>query len=629
MPYPPLPHLSPSVLPFSHISPMLIPFPHVDQTYLDHSGTTLYAESLLTAISADLRENLYGNPHSENPSSKLSASKVTAVRLQVLALFKADPAKYDVIFCANTTAGVKLVADAFAGHEQDEGEKGEKGKGSFKYKFHKDCHTSLIGPRGMAGSTECLWGDEEVEAWLDSPEEDEGEEGRLGLFAWPGQSNFSGRRLPIHSWSSKLRETRGGRFYSLFDAAALVMTSPLDLSDADTSPDFIVCSFYKLFGYPDLGALIVRRESAGVLQHRRYFGGGTVGQLMASIDHVKRWYHKDPHEHLEDGTCAFHSIIALGHAIDTHKRLYGSFEKISAHTASLAAVLSSMMRELTHRNTGQKLVEIYTEGKYGDPKQQGPVVTFNLRDSCGEAISYLAVEAAASARNIHVRSGGHCNPGGVQHYCRLGKEKMMTIFNAGKMCGDEQDVIDGRHIGALRASLGAMSTLEDVITFVDFLREEYISKPLSLEEKRRILLQEREKDVEEVKRVMKKYGTVLSGSTGKTLLCFWTDPVNLDEALPAGMDARLTSNSFASLRDFFTGSRSLAGLLKLFTLTYWAFFSFLFGRTNTYGFFIWTFFILCFILFSFFGVGQTTNHSDTPTTRTDADWLIFYEEMTR
>ena len=624
MPYPPLPHLPPSVPPFSHISPILIPFSHADQTYLDHSGTTLYAESLLTAISADLRENLYGNPHSENPSSKLSASKVTAVRLQVLALFKADPAEYDVIFCANTTAGVKLVADAFAGRERDEG---EKGKGSFEYKFHKDCHTSLIGPRGMAGSAECLWGDDEVKAWLDSPEEDEGGEGRLGLFAWPGQSNFSGRRLPIHAWSSRLRETRGGRFYSLFDAAALVMTSPLDLSDADTSPDFIVCSFYKLFGYPDLGALIVRRESAGVLQHRRYFGGGTVGQLMASIDHVKRWYHKDPHEHLEDGTCAFHSIIALGHAIDTHKRLYGSFEKISAHTASLAAVLASMMRELTHRSTGQKLVEIYTEGKYGDPKQQGPVVTFNLRDSRGEPISYLAVEAAASARNIHVRSGGHCNPGGVQHYCRLSKEKMMTIFDAGKMCGDEQDVIDGRHIGALRASLGAMSTLEDVVTFIDFLREEYVSKPLSLEEKRRILLQEREKDVEEVKRVMKKYGTVLPGSTGKTLLFFWTDPVTLDEALP--IDARLASNSFESLRNFFTGGLNLAGLLKLFTLTYWAFFSFLFGRTNTYGFFIWTFFILCFILFSFFGVGQTTSRSDTPSPRTDADWLIFYEEMTR
>ncbi|CUS12477.1 unnamed protein product [Tuber aestivum] len=508
-----------------------------DQTYLDHSGTTLYAESLLATISADLRENLYGNPHSENPSSKLSANKVNAVRLKVLALFKADPDKYDVAFCANTTAGVKLVADSFAGHEQEKGKK-------FEYRFHKDCHTSLIGPRGLAGSAECFWGDEEVETWLDSAdeEEEEGGEGRLGLFAWPGQSNFSGRRLPIHAWSSKLREMRGRRYYSLFDAAALVMTSPLDLSDADASPDFIVCSFYKMFGYPDLGALIVRREAAGILQHRRYFGGGTVGQLMASMDHVKRVYHKDPHEHLEDGTCAFHSIIALGHAIDMHKKLYESFEKISAHTASLAVALVGMLAELTHRSTGRKLVEIYTEGKYGDVKRQGPVVTFNLRDSRGEPISYLAVEAAASARNIHVRSGGHCNPGGVQHYCRLSKEKMIGFFNAGKMCGDDQDVIDGNHIGALRASLGAMSTLEDIVTFVDFVREEYISKPLSLEEKRRILIQERKKDVEEAKRVMKKYGTVLSSSrTGKTLLCFWTDSVNLDEALP--MNTRLASNT--------------------------------------------------------------------------------------
>ncbi|RPA97335.1 PLP-dependent transferase [Choiromyces venosus 120613-1] len=513
-----------------------------EQTYLDHSGTTLYAESLLTSISADLRENLYGNPHSQNPSSKLSAAKVTAVRLQVLSLFKADPAKYDVVFCANTTAGVKLVADAFAGHEREDNDKKEeeKKRKKFKYRYHKDCHTSLIGPRGLADSAECFSGDEEVEAWLDSPEEEEqegeeeeGDEETLGLFAWPGQSNFSGRRLPIQAWSSKLREKRGRKYYSLFDAAALVMTSPLDLSDADASPDFIVCSFYKMFGYPDLGALIVRRESSEVLQHRKYFGGGTVGQLMASMDHIKRWYAKDPHEHLEDGTCAFHSIIALGHAMDTHKRLYDSFERISAHTAALAAAMASMLGDLTHRSTGRKLAEIYTEGKFGDPKQQGPVITFNLRDSRGEPISYLAVEEAAGARNIHIRSGGHCNPGGVQHYCRIPQAEMKAMFDDGKMCGDERDVINGRHIGALRASLGAMSTLEDVLTFVDFVREEYVSKPLSLEEKRRLLLQERKKDVEEVKRVMKKYGTVLSSSrTGKTLLCFWTDSVNLDEALP-------------------------------------------------------------------------------------------------
>ena len=41
------------------------------------------------------------------------------------------------------------------------------------------------------------------------------------------------------------------------DAAAWVSSSPLDLSQY--RPDFVVFSFYKLFGYPTgLGALLVR-----------------------------------------------------------------------------------------------------------------------------------------------------------------------------------------------------------------------------------------------------------------------------------------------------------------------------------------------------------------------------------
>lgn len=490
------------------------------QVYLDHSGTTLYAESLLTSISADFRKNLYGNPHSANPSSKLSSGKVDAIRVKVLQLFKADPAKFDVVFCANTTAGVKLVSDSFAGHPKE-----------FEYRFHKDCHTSLIGPRGLAESSQCFDSDDKVREWLADTIGESGDE-KLGLFAWPGQSNFSGRRLPVHEWASQLRKSHPN-YYSMLDAAALVMTSPLDLSDEESSPDFIVCSFYKMFGYPDLGALIVRRSSAEVLQHRRFFGGGTVSQLMSSMPHTMKRFDSDPHEHLEDGTCAFHSIIALGHAIDTHERLFGSFSRISLHTSSLASLLAGLLSNLTHPLTGRKAVEIYTEETHSDPKAQGPVITINLSTATGECIGYLAVEAAAAARNIHIRSGGHCNPGGVQQYCGLSPAEMKANFDAGKVCGDDQDVINGKPTGAVRVSLGAMSTLDDVLRFVAFIKEEYVDKhSVSFAERRKMLLGERKKEVAEAKKLMKKYGTVVStgsGGSGKTLLCFWADSVNLGE----------------------------------------------------------------------------------------------------
>ena len=106
------------------------------------------------------------------------------------------------------------------------------------------------------------------------------------LFAYPAQSNFSGRKYPLR-WASDLplgrAHLRGleglvGAWLVLLDAAAYVPTSPLDLS---SSPAHFVClSFYKMFGYPTgLGALLVRRD-VGHLLCKDYYGGGTV---LASI----------------------------------------------------------------------------------------------------------------------------------------------------------------------------------------------------------------------------------------------------------------------------------------------------------------------------------------------------------
>ncbi|KAK2513486.1 hypothetical protein Q9233_015538 [Columba guinea] len=49
-------------------------------TYLDHAGSTLFPESLLKAFTDDLRNNIYGNPHSQNISSKLTYDTIEHVR---------------------------------------------------------------------------------------------------------------------------------------------------------------------------------------------------------------------------------------------------------------------------------------------------------------------------------------------------------------------------------------------------------------------------------------------------------------------------------------------------------------------------------------------------------------------
>ena len=102
------------------------------------------------------------------------------------------------------------------------------------------------------------------------------------LFAYPAQSNFSGRKYPL-TWCKDLPsgevyisglENIPGTWLVVLDAASYVCTSPLDLS---TNPaHFVALSFYKMFGYPTgLGALLVRSDCAHLL-HKDYYGGGTV-----------------------------------------------------------------------------------------------------------------------------------------------------------------------------------------------------------------------------------------------------------------------------------------------------------------------------------------------------------------
>lgn len=265
--------------------------------------------------------------------------------------------------------------------------------------------------------------------------------------------------------------------YTLLDAAALASTAPLDLADTATAPDFVALSFYKIFGFPNVGALLVQKKSQHVLENRRYFGGGTVDMIISIND---TWHAKKDttiHERLEDGTLPFHSIIALDHAMNVHERLYGPnpMKFISHHTAQLGKQMYDGLSDLRHSN-GRAVVRIYKDENaiYGDPSVQGSTVAFNVQGADGKMVGYELVEEAADDRNIFVRSGGLCNPGGVATYLNWSPTEMKAAFAAGHRCSHPTQVMLGKPTGVVRVSMGAMSTAADVQGFLNFLREEYI-----------------------------------------------------------------------------------------------------------------------------------------------------------
>lgn len=216
-----------------------------------------------------------------------------------------------------------------------------------------------------------------------------------------------------------------------------------------------------------------------MLQNRKYFGGGTVDMIISIND---TWHAKKDatiHDRLEDGTLPFHSIFALDHGISVHERLYGPnpMKFISMHTAQLGRKLYEGLSKLTHSN-GTPVARIYKDDNaiYGDPTVQGATIAFNVQRPDGSLIGFEEVEEAADERQIYVRSGSLCNPGGVATYLEWSPAEMRAAYASGHRCANPKQIVFGKATGVVRVSLGAMSVAADVTTFLDFLEEVYVDQ---------------------------------------------------------------------------------------------------------------------------------------------------------
>ncbi|KAG6002185.1 hypothetical protein E4U21_003406 [Claviceps maximensis] len=451
-----------------------------DAVYLDHAGSTPCAKSLMDVFAREMTHSLYGNPHSGSLSSQLSTSRIDDVRLRLLGFFNADPKEYDLVFVANATAGVKLVVEAMRALPQ-----------GYSYVYHQSCHTSLVGAREDAKQSLCV-DDSDVISYLGGDELSLSvDRASAALFAYSAQSHMDGRRYPL-SWSRDLKEVsqkRSEPLYTLLDAASFSATSRLNLGSEDFAADFTVLSLYKIFGFPDLGALIIRRSAAGIFDNRRYFGGGTVD--LVSCSRKEQWHARKSqflHERLEDGTLPFHSIMALDSAMMVHSDLFGSMDRVSQHTSYLAHTLFHGLQSLHHSNSLPVCV-MYTQYQPDSaaPLGVGPVVSFNLKNSAGGWVSLGEVEKLAGLQNIHIRTGGLCSPGKVAAALKLEPWELKRNLSAGFRCGADNEIIGGKPTGVIRASLGAMSTESDVNRFLDFVKEFFVeenSAPLVLAQTR-------------------------------------------------------------------------------------------------------------------------------------------------
>ena len=81
--------------------------------YLDYTGAALYPASLVRRDARRLLAAVRGNPHAESAPSAASTAAVERARRLTLEFVGADPEAYDVVFTANASGALRILAEAF------------------------------------------------------------------------------------------------------------------------------------------------------------------------------------------------------------------------------------------------------------------------------------------------------------------------------------------------------------------------------------------------------------------------------------------------------------------------------------------------------------------------------------
>jgi molybdenum cofactor sulfurtransferase len=417
--------------------------------YLDYTGSGLYPESQLRAHEEFLEHHVLGNPHSANPASAVATKIVDDARQDVLDFFGADRKDYTVVFSANATAAIKLVAESFP-----------FAAGS-TFCLLADNHNSVNGIREYAqragAVTVYLPLDEELR--LATGTTIPVAKGAPSLFAFPAQSNFSGVRHPLEL----VEEAKAAGYDVLLDAAAFVPTERLDLGEVRA--DFTCVSFYKMFGFPTgLGALIARREALARLR-RPWFAGGTV-DFVSVESRVHRLLRGAGG--FEDGTLNFLGIAALPGGLAFLRGV--GMDRAARRVKGLTARLLSILRSARYPS-GEAAVRIYGPTS---TSARGGTVAFNLVDRSGAPVPYGEVEHAASAEGISLRGGCFCNPGAAERALELPAGAMLECLHEIPQASFDlaalADCLGGDlAVGALRASVSLPTTDADLDRLEDFL----------------------------------------------------------------------------------------------------------------------------------------------------------------
>ncbi|XP_054803390.1 molybdenum cofactor sulfurase [Prosopis cineraria] len=439
----------------------------------------------------------------------------TTMRKKIMGFLNISDNDYFMVFTANRTAAFKLVAESYPFQSNR--------KLLTVYDYESEAVETMISCSerrgGRALSAEFSW----PRLRIQSTKLRKMIEGKTkckkkrGLFVFPLHSRVTGARYP-YLWMSVAQENG---WHVLIDACAL---SPKDTDSFGLCvfrPDFLICSFYKVFGEnpSGFGCLFVKKSAISVLQasscggivnlipERRLFqvpedsSGTQVDQKATSIlqqelESLTSFSGRIESKKVEEGVLSKLQIterdeVKKRNTVENPERRKvpddknGSFDiecrcldqvdslgltVINNRGRYLVNWLVNSLLKLKHPNTeGVPLVKIY------GPKirfDRGPALAFNVFDWKGSKVEPVLVQKLADRNNISLSYGF------LHHLCFADKyvqEKGRVLqtkeggVGKGVKMEKKKDGSQKLGITVVTAAIGFLANFEDIYKLWAFL----------------------------------------------------------------------------------------------------------------------------------------------------------------
>ncbi len=268
-----------------------------DLVYLDYANTAPKPQVVIDAV-MEYYTHYSGNVHRANHDVGGRADEAYENARVKIGQF-VGVGRDQVVFQKNTTEGINLVANSYAGKHFKKGDR--------ILATGLEHHANLVSWQLLSGriGTETVFSKVDEHGNFDEKDWMVKVASGVKLAAFTAVSNVTGERLPIERM---IAAARAHGVVTLIDAAQLLPHERADF--AKLGADFMVFSGHKVYGPTGIGILIGKPEALESMDP--WIGGGDMIDTVSLLGST----YQEPPLRFEAGTPPIASVIGLGVAVE-------------------------------------------------------------------------------------------------------------------------------------------------------------------------------------------------------------------------------------------------------------------------------------------------------------------------